>query len=160
VSGIVVEESIVIGAPAEDVFAFVTDFRHSPEWQDTALEIRKVTEGPVRVGSRFEGSREVMGRKMEVAVEFVEYDPPHSASWTLGSGSMPGQASYHLASTPAGTRVTNRIELHPSGIIRLANPLIAAAIRRDVRSAQPRLKELLESRAESKPRPQDQEGRK
>jgi uncharacterized protein YndB with AHSA1/START domain len=156
---IVVEESIVIDAPPEDVFAFVTDFRHSPEWQDTALEIRKVTDGPVRVGTRFEGIRKVMGRKMEVAVEFVSYEPSSHARWTLSGGPMSGQVSYHLEPTPGGTRVTNTIELRRSGFPRLASPLIAAAIRRDVRSAQPRLKELLESKAGSKSGPdQDRKG--
>jgi hypothetical protein len=88
---------------------------------------------------------------MEALAEFVEYEPPSAARWTLDAGSMPpGQASYHLVSTPEGTRVTNTIELRPSGISRLASPLIEAGIRRDVRSAQLRLKALLESGAESK----------
>ena len=143
---IVVEESIVISRTAEDVFAYVTDFRHSPEWQATALEIRKVTDGPVRVGTRFEGIRKVMGRKMEVAVEFVAYEPSSHASWTITGGPMSGEASYRLESSPEGTKVTNRIELRPSGFSRLAGPLIAAGIRRDVRAAQRRLKELLESK--------------
>ena len=141
---IVVEESIVIGRTAEDVFAYVTDFRHSQEWQDTALEIRKVTDGPVRVGTRFEGIRKVMGRKMEVAVEFV-----HQAKLPCEvdghRGPMSGEALYRMESSPEGTKVTNRIELRPSGLSRLAGPLVAAGIRRDVRTAQRRLKELLES---------------
>jgi hypothetical protein len=59
---------------------------------------------------------------------------------------MSGEASYLLESSPEGTKVTNRIELRPSGFFRLAGPLIAAGIRGDVRAAQRRLKELLESK--------------
>jgi uncharacterized protein YndB with AHSA1/START domain len=155
---IVVEESIVISRTAEDVFAYVTDFRHSPEWQATALEIRKVTDGPVRVGTRFEGIRKVMGRKMEVAVEFVAYEPSSHARWTVTGGPMSGEASYRLESSPKGTKVTNTIELHPRGFARLAGPLIAAGIRRDVRAAQRGLKELFESKAGSKSKSEQDRG--
>jgi uncharacterized membrane protein len=133
---IVVEESIVIGHTAEDVFAYVTDFRHSPEWQDTALEIRKVTDGPVRVGTRFEGIRKVMGRNMEVAVEFVAYEPSSHARWTVTGGPMSGEASYRLESSPEGTKVTNRIELRPSGFSRLATHRSRHQTRRQSRPAE------------------------
>ena len=144
---IVVEKSIVIARPVEEVFAYVTDFRHSPEWQEGMLEVRKMTDGPLRVGTRFEFVRKLMGRKVDGAVEFVAYKPNSEARWTLIGGPMPGQASYLLESTPEGTNVTNTVELHPSGLSRLAGPFIAASIRRQMSAAQRTLKELLENRA-------------
>lgn len=106
-----VEKSVVIGRPIDEVFAYVTDFRHSPEWQEGMLQVRKITDGPLGVGTRFQVVRKLMGRQVEGIVEFVVYKPNSEARWTLLAGSMPpGQASYHLESTPEGTRVTNTVE--------------------------------------------------
>lgn len=49
---ITVEKSIVIGRSAEDVFAYVSDQTNAPRWQRGVLEVRRVTEGPIGVGTR------------------------------------------------------------------------------------------------------------
>ncbi len=62
---------------------------------------------------------------------------------------MPGQASYVVE--PTGTdrvRLTSRIELRPLGLFRLAEPLMAAALRREVEANLGDLKDLLESNGE------------
>jgi hypothetical protein len=58
---------------------------------------------------------------------------------------MPGQASYIVESTGTGrARLTSRIELQASGILRLIQPLMAATLRRDVEANLGTLKALLE----------------
>ena len=42
-----VEGSIVIGRPAEDVFAYVSDQTNAPRWQRGLLEVRRTTDGPI-----------------------------------------------------------------------------------------------------------------
>src|SRR5438876_5534601 len=44
---------IVIDRPAEEVFAFVGDPTHDPQWHDTILEVTPTSKPPLRVGSTF-----------------------------------------------------------------------------------------------------------
>ena len=55
------EKSVIIRRPFEEVFAYVGDLRHSAEWQAGLSEVRKVTEGPLRVGTRFTVVRKLLG---------------------------------------------------------------------------------------------------
>jgi uncharacterized membrane protein len=140
------ERSIIIRRPIEEVFAYVGDLRHSAEWQAGLSEVRKVTEGPLGKGTRFAVVRKLLGRRLELISEFVRYEPNTMFTFRF-SGSMPGEGSYFLESTPDGTRVTSRVEMRPRGFSRLAEPLVATSLRRQMTANLPVLKELLERRA-------------
>jgi len=139
------ERSIIVRRPIEEVFAYVGDLRHSAEWQAGLSEVRKVTEGPLRIGTRFAVVRKLLGRRLELISEFVRYEPNTRFTFRF-SGSMPGEGSYFFESTPDGTRVTWRVEMRPRGFSRLAEPLVATSLRRQMAANLPVLKELLERR--------------
>jgi uncharacterized protein YndB with AHSA1/START domain len=44
------ENTVMIGRPIEEVFAFFSDFENVPKWNYAIVETRKVSEGPVGVG--------------------------------------------------------------------------------------------------------------
>jgi uncharacterized membrane protein len=44
-----VEDSVIIRRPLEAVFAYVSDLRHSAEWQSGLLEVTKTMDGPLGV---------------------------------------------------------------------------------------------------------------
>jgi uncharacterized membrane protein len=138
------EASITVRRPIEEVFAWVTDLTHSPVWQANLSEVRKLTDGPLGVGTRYALVREFMGRRMEATNEFVAYEPNRMISFRLTSGPMPGRGTYEFEATLDGTEVTSRVELEPTGLSRLASPLIAASLRREIKAGLPVLKELLE----------------
>jgi hypothetical protein len=48
--------------------------------------------------------------------------------------------------TPEGTRLTSLLELHTTGLMVLAEPLIASSVRREMDVDYVRLKDMLESR--------------
>jgi hypothetical protein len=81
---------------------------------------------------------------MEAANEFVAYEPNRRVQFRVASGPMPGQGTYLFEATPDGTNVISRVELEPGGLSRLAAPLIAASLRREIAAGLPVLKELLE----------------
>ncbi len=139
--------SVIIRRPIEEVFAYVTDLTHSAAWQAQLLEARKLTDGPVGVGTRYVFVRQFMGRKMEAANEFVAYEPNRKVQFRFASGPMQGQGTYLFEATPDGTKVTSIVEMQPGGLSRLATPLIAASLRREIAAGLPVLKELLERQA-------------
>jgi len=142
-----VKDSIVIHRPIEELFAYVSDLSNGPEWQNGLIEVRKTTAGPLGVGTCFTFVRKFLGRKLEADNEFTVYRPNEIVTFRTTSGPIPVEASYLFATEPEGTRVTCHIEMKTEGFSRLAEPLIAASIRRDMRAEFDYLKDLLESRA-------------
>ncbi len=96
------ETTVEIARPVEEVFAFVADQTHAPQWQAGLHEVRRLTEGPVGVGTEH---------------EFV-----HS-----GVADQPLQRSTSNASTgPVGGRASPRARLR-SGVGNRAPDLERAA---------------------------------
>jgi uncharacterized protein YndB with AHSA1/START domain len=141
------EESVVVGRPIEEVFAYLTDPSKVPEWQSSALEARLETEGPMRAGSRAVETRKFLGRKLESKMDVLEYEPPKLFTIKVASGPVPFQVTNTLSETGAGTRVDAVIEGEPGGFFRLAEPLVVRAVQRELRGNLETLKDVLEGRA-------------
>ena len=62
-----------------------------------------------------------------------------------------GVASYAVTAVPEGTHLTATIELDVSGIMSVAEPLVARVLGRDVVGNLARLKSILESRPAAAP---------
>jgi hypothetical protein len=60
-------------------------------------------------------------------------------------GPFPGRITYLLEPVPGGTRVTNAVELQPSGVARLVGGLATSGVRSAVLANMEKLKSLLES---------------
>jgi uncharacterized protein YndB with AHSA1/START domain len=140
-----VEKSVVIDRGAAEVFSYVSDQTNAPRWQRGLVEVRRTTADPIGVGTRHTAVRTFMGRTLELSNEYTRYEPDRLVEFQI-SGSMPGQASYIVEPTGTGAaRLTSRIEMEASGLLRLAEPLMAAALRRDVEAGLGTLKTLLEA---------------
>ena len=61
------------------------------------------------------------------------------------------EASYLLEPTADGTRLSAMVELQPEGIMRLAEPMIAASLKREMESHFEGLKDLLETEGKTVP---------
>lgn len=147
---ITVEKSVTIDRPAEEVFAFVSDHTNAPRWQSGLLEVRRVTDGPIGVGTRHTLVRRFMGRRLEATNEFTHYEPNKLVAFNATSDWVPGQASYVVE--PTGTdrvRLTARVELRPLGLFRFAEPVMASALRREMEVGLGDLKSLLEAKTEA-----------
>jgi hypothetical protein len=47
------QEELEVDRPIEAVFSFVADFAHTKDWDPGVADARKVTDGPVGVGTRY-----------------------------------------------------------------------------------------------------------
>jgi uncharacterized protein YndB with AHSA1/START domain len=141
------EHSALIERPIEEVFAFVADQTNTPTWQAGLVEVRRTSDGPVGVGTTHAFVRVFMGRRMEADNEYVAYEPNERVAFKTTSGPVRLEASYLFEARPAGTLLTSRIEMDASGLLRIAEPLIAAGLKRDMKAAFRALKDLLESRS-------------
>ncbi len=142
---ITVEEDVEILRPVEDVFAYVSDQTNAPSWQRGLVEVRRIGEGPIGVGTRHSFVRTLGGRRMRGTNEYTRYEPDRLVAFDATSDGWPVRASYVVEAVgPGVAKLTSRIEMRPSGILRLAEPLIRTTLRRDVRANLRTLKGLLE----------------
>ena len=64
------EVTIYLNRPVEQVFAFLTDPDNLRTWQSNLIETERLTDKPLRVGSRFREVRQ-MGRRSSEYQEHV-----------------------------------------------------------------------------------------
>ena len=48
------EFSVEIERPADDIYELISNPENDVKWQDAVLEVRKLTPGPIRAGSRYQ----------------------------------------------------------------------------------------------------------
>ena len=71
--------TITIGRAPSDVFSYLATFEDLPRWGYAIAETRKVSTGPVGVGTRYRQTRTVP-RPAEESFEVVEFDRPWRAT--------------------------------------------------------------------------------
>jgi uncharacterized protein YndB with AHSA1/START domain len=137
------ENTVIIRRPIEDVFGFLADFENVPKWNYAIVETRKMSTGPVGVGTTYLQVRSVPSRSEE-RFEVTAYDPPRHLEIRGQLGPFPSRLCYGLEALPEGTQVTNSVELKLRGPGRLLGPVAVPRVRDAVAANLRKLKELLD----------------
>ncbi|HEX5782215.1 MAG TPA: SRPBCC family protein [Solirubrobacteraceae bacterium] len=142
-----VEASVEIDRPLPEVFGYVSDVGHYPEWMAHALEVRKDTRGAPQDGERFVVAIKSVGRRFETPYERTSYEENRGYTDQAVGGPVPDQrwhsAFHELA---CGTRVTRAVDVESSGLLKLLEPLQKRAAGRQLEKDLRTLKAALESR--------------
>jgi uncharacterized membrane protein len=138
------EKIITINRPINEVFAYVSNMENGPKWQPELLEVRRITKGPVKIGSQFTSARKIMGQKLETTIEFAAYEPNSKYIIKSIAGPLPFEQTTLFESTADGTRLTTKIELYPSGDMAQAEPMLAETLKQEMETDFEGLKKLLE----------------
>jgi carbon monoxide dehydrogenase subunit G len=136
---------VVIARPPDEVFAFVSDARNRPSWDDSVESEELTSPEPVAVGSTVRTRMRSMGRDYEIDWEVAEHQPPTRQRIESTSGPFPMTLLYELTGDSGGTSVTFSVTGRPAGLTRLMEPMIARTTQRNLDAGFARLKELLES---------------
>lgn len=139
--------AIEIARPPADVFAYVTDAAHMPEWQQGCLSGE--LDGPsTHVGSRCTTVRRIGGGERPVTTEITEYDPPRH--WADRGIDGPVRALVGVSVEPladgARSRVTIVLDFAGHGIGKLLVPLV---VRRQAAREMPANMSRLKARLEA-----------
>ncbi|ABM10718.1 uncharacterized protein YndB with AHSA1/START domain [Paenarthrobacter ilicis] len=132
-------------APASKVFDFVADHTNAPRWQNGIDDIRRITPGPLRVGTEHELTRRFAGMKVVARNRFIAYEPGRFVAFEIPSGKMTGVASYLVEPTGSDTcRLTSKVDFQVGGLARFAVPLLTVIFKRDDEKALAALKVLMD----------------
>jgi len=135
--------SVDIRREPADVFAYLGDLEHTPEWNPAITSTRRLTPGPVGVGTRYRQTRSAP-RPAEEMVEVTRLEPHRWIEVVGDLGPFQAHLTYELSRTATGTRLTNSVELEPSGLSRLVGGLFTGRIQASVSENLSVLKALLE----------------
>ena len=138
------EVTIHLNRPVEQVFTFLADTGNLSIWQSNLIKMEPLTEGPLRPGSRFREVRRLGRRESEIQAEITAFEPNQRVE-TKTVTKPQVTVSYSLDPENGGTRLRYKFVLVTSGIMRLMEPLIAGAIKKERGSDFETLKRILES---------------
>ena len=143
-----VEQKIVVNAPCDEVWAFITEPENYPRfftgitrWEPEGRKKR----GP---GARYKMRMAVGSAELGGLIEVVEYDEPRDMAWTSVTG-IDHRGRWRLRSRgPNRTAVTFRLSWNaPGGLLGwMSDRLSAPFVGRNLRSATEALKRQVESR--------------
>ncbi|MFJ8015971.1 SRPBCC family protein [Streptomyces sp. NPDC096339] len=145
-----ISNTIEISRSPDEVFTYVTDPTHLPEWQDSAVSAVPMGDLPVHVGSQVIVTRKVGKRRIPTKMEFTELDRPRS--WHLHGIDGPVRPEVQGTIEPldggARSRVTLSVDFEGHGLGRALVPLaVKPMVRREMPRSEEKLKHLLEHTA-------------
>ena len=135
--------TVEIARSPDEVFDYLADLEHTPEWNWAVTSSRKMTPGPIAVGSKFQQTRSVPRPAVE-ALEITRLDPGSRLELVGELASFPAHLTYELSRTAAGTTLTNSVELEPPGALGLIGGLLTRRIQSSVAQNLGVLRALLE----------------
>ncbi|MEU3749858.1 MULTISPECIES: SRPBCC family protein [Streptomyces] len=143
-----IKETIDISRTPADVFSYVTDPIHLPEWQESAVSVRRLDDEPLAVGSKIAVTRRLGRREFTLTMQVIELQPPRY--WHLHGINGPVRGDVQGTIEPLDdaerSRLTLSLDFEGHGIGKALVPLV---VRPHVRKEIPRderiLKGLLES---------------
>lgn len=144
----VVEESIVIPRPPQEVFEYVVDVEHLPDWDGSTIEAGWEDPSNRGVGSRAWGVTKVLGRRFRWVTECTELDAPRALRYRSVEGPFRYTITQLFEPEDDGgsTRFTWRVDADPGlgGFFgKLADPLVVRAEARNARNNLETLAEIL-----------------
>jgi len=126
------------------VFAFVADQTNGPRWQAGLAEVRRLTDGPLGVGTEHEFVRRFAGRRVATRNRFVGFEEGRYVEFEVPDGWLTGTASYLAEPAPGGTLLSSRMRFRARGPAALLEPVLARVLARDSRRDEQCLKRVLE----------------
>lgn len=120
-----IERQIVIEAPADRVFAYVSDFTRHPEWAAVPMQIAPVEAGPTRLGSRYVHTARMMGKQRD-SVTVTAFQP--SSRLEFDSQGKAGLLKHWFLLEQEGnaTVLTKGLQpIRPSLLTRIMGPMVS-----------------------------------
>ena len=127
------------------VFDFLADMSNNPRWQKGMQECRWTSDPPLQLGSTYDQVARFLGREIVSSFVVTEFASGHRIRIQTTSGTMPIDVMREVVAVADGrSSVSATVTGDPTGVFRLAAPLMRLMVSRSVRRDYRRLKELLE----------------
>ena len=119
---ITITRTLVIHRPVDEVFAYLSDVEHGPQYISGQREAHKTPTGQLGIGTTFATQGRIPRRRS--THEVTEYEPNRRLAWKATSGA-PSTTTWTFEPSGPSTRVTFARIARAPGLLRLAEPIIA-----------------------------------
>ena len=137
---------VTIDRPVVEVFAYVTDVRNLPEWQDSAKSAEWIEEG-----RRFRERRHFLGRTAELELQVTALEPERRFEVRTVNAPVAFEIRHSFEAAADATRLRVQGEANLGGALRFAAGMARRQAERQFRQDFHRLKDVLERRDEESP---------
>ena len=114
----------------EDVFAYLSDFSTTKEWDPGILEAERLSGAVVGKGTEFRLVAEFLGRRTALTYRIAEYEPPRAVAFRGENSTVVSHDRIIFEAAGEGTRITYDAQLSLKGPLRVADPLLDLAFTR------------------------------
>lgn len=139
------ELAVEIARPPAEVYAYLADPTHLPEWQEDVEEVRDAPGGPLSAGATFTEVRSFLGKRAESTLEATVAEPGKELSLATVSGPVRVSIRHRLEPAGEGTLLLVEAEAHTGKLVGLGGPLLRKAAERRARGDFERLKAVLDA---------------
>lgn len=131
----------------EEAFSYLADFANSQEWDPGVAHARRLDDGPVGVGARYELGVRKGDRVVPMEYRITTYEPPHRVV-LVGSGSgVEATDEIRFERQGGETVVDYTADINLTGLLRLVQPFIGGTFRTIAENAAGGISRTLASRA-------------
>jgi hypothetical protein len=134
-----------IARTPKEVFDFITASENAPKIVQSVTGMVKLTEGPVRAGTRYRETRLMHGKEQHAELEVVQFEPTQRYAMLNVTEGIETIYRYNLQPERDGTRIDLVCELKASGIKKLMLPLVASILKKEDGDHLQRVKKILEA---------------
>lgn len=124
-----ITRSVVTQRPAQAVFAYLSDFTTTTEWDPGTVLTERIT-GDGGVGSRYLNISKFNGRETRLVYEVIELVPGQIIRLRGQNDTVTAIDTITVESVFGGTRVTYDADFTFKGIAAIAAPFLKGAFRR------------------------------
>ena len=120
------EVSSVVSRTPEEAFDFLVHLENEAAWNPWAKKAVRVTDGEVREGTVYRATYKRFG---ELEVSITGYDRPRRFVISTETKQMSGRHELLFERTAGGTKITQRGDMQPRGIMKLMSLLMGPMVR-------------------------------
>ena len=139
-----ITRQIEVARPAAAAFRYVAEFENAAEWDPGIAESKKLTEGPVRVGSEYDVVALFRGKRQRFRYTVTELDDGRRV--TLAGDGDKATSVDEIVVEPLGdgARIAYTADIKLKGLRRIAEPLLRPVLAKTADEALAGLKSTLD----------------
>jgi carbon monoxide dehydrogenase subunit G len=138
------KETLEVARPLDEVFVFVGDFANTKDWDPGVSNARKLTDGPIGVGTRYALDVVFGGRRLPMTYEVTAWDPPNRVVLKGEGSTVTAVDDIRFEAVPSGTRILYSADLRLKGPLRLLEPFMGTRFDRTAKDAMAGMRRALE----------------
>jgi carbon monoxide dehydrogenase subunit G len=139
----VFREVIEVGARAQWVHAFTSDFENLPKWDPSVISVEKKSPGAVRKGTHFHVQMRLLGMAAAMEYEVAEIERGRRTVLLGKSAAATATDTVVVEALERGSRLIWMTDIRFAGVARWLDPLLKLVFYPSVRRAMRNLRELL-----------------